>query len=88
MTSTVEESWSLNYVWVRSQTHVSTRVLIEPSHYLAVTSIISLKRMLLRNIKSKMQQHVTIYTYTMLPTYHMIQCYLKHSDLLLQFVVM
>jgi len=34
-----------------------------------------------------MQQHVTIYTYTMLPTYSMIQCYLKHSDLLLQFVL-
>jgi len=39
MTSTVQESWSLNYEWVRSQTHVSTRVLIESSHYLAVTSI-------------------------------------------------
>jgi len=24
-----------------------------------------------------MQQHVTIYTYTMLPTYSMIQCYLE-----------
>jgi len=46
MTSTAEESWSLNYVWVRSQTHVSTRVLNESSHYLAVTSIISLQRSL------------------------------------------
>lgn len=34
-----------------------------------------------------MLQPVTIDTYTMLPTYSMIQCYLKHSDLLLQYVL-
>jgi hypothetical protein len=34
-----------------------------------------------------MWQHVDIYTYTMLPTYIMIKCYLQCSDLLLQYVL-